>query len=50
MWPNYADEVGKFLAEHFHGEPIGSPVPDQGLIFQDLDGEESDDSGLESIL
>ena len=47
-----AAEVGQALKEHFDSIPKSQHVvlPDQGLAFQDLDGTESDDSGLEGIL
>jgi len=48
----HAAQVGQALKEHFDTIPESQHVvlPDQGLAFQDLDGHESDDSGLEGIL
>ena len=51
MWPFAAlAQVGEELKHHLDRLPPTSVLRDQGMAFQDLDGGESSDSGLESIL
>ena len=45
-------QVGELMASHFRSIPVEQrrPRPDQGMAFQDTADEDSDDSGLETIV
>lgn len=47
----HASQVGEELKQHFREIPASQHVvlPDQGLVFEDMDGPDSDDSGLDFV-